>query len=345
MNRKLIILAALSGAILATAAMVNLPLSARSVQSTQDAYLQADFTNVSPRVSGTVMKVLVRENQHVEKGDVLAELDERDQALAVQTAQAALYAAQANLLVSQSQQSIQASIIAQSEAALEADEATLTLAQTQEQRARQLLAKDASPQRTLDEAVSSLATATAKLHSDRAARAAAQQQLKVYAAQIDAARAAVAQAEAQLNEAKLNLSYLTITAPISGTIAQMNLRVGAYAAAGSTLTAIVPLHDIYIEARYREGQLARVAPGQPVAITVDGLPDRLFTGTVESIGPASGATFSTVAAQNATGNFTKVAQRLPVRIVLDPDQPGMEGMRVGMSVVPKITVNTETVSN
>lgn len=338
MNRKPLLLAALAAAILATGAMVNRPESDRAVQVTTDAYLLADYTNVAARVRGTVTEVLVKENQLVEQGEVLAKLDKRDQVIAVQSAKAALDAARANLRMLESQRRIQSSLIEQSDAAIEADNATLTLARTEEQRMRQLLAKDSVAERALDEAVSNLANAQAQLRSDRASREAARQQVEVYDAQIDAAKAAVAQAEAVLEDAKLVLSFLTITAPISGTVAQMSLRVGAYAAAGSTLTAIVPLEDIYIEARYREAQLARVAPGQSVEITVDGLPGRLFTGKVESIGPASGAAFSTVAAQNATGNFTKVAQRLPVRIALDPDQPGMEGMRVGMSVVPEITV-------
>ncbi|WP_424985730.1 HlyD family secretion protein [Microbulbifer sp. S227A] len=338
MNRKILLLGALGAAIVAAGVLINRPESARAVQSTTDAYLQADFTNVAPRVSGTVTEVLVRENQQVRAGDVLAELDKRDQLIAVQTAQAALDAARANLRVLESQQRIQASIIEQSDAAIEAGEATLNLAVTEEQRTRQLFEKNSVPQRTLDEAVTDLANARAALHSDRASHEAARQQLAVFDAQIEAARASVAQASAQLDQSRLVLSYLTITAPIPGRISQMNLRVGAYAAAGATLTAIVPLQDIYIEARFREGQLARVAPGQPVEVTVDGLPGMRFTGRVDSVGAASGATFSPVAAQNATGNFTKVAQRLPVRIALDPGQPGMDAMRVGMSVVPEITV-------
>lgn len=338
MYRKPLVLLVLAAAIFATGAYVNQPEAARAVQSTKDAYLRADFTNVSPRVSGTVEEVLVRENQRVEKGDVLARLDPRDQEIAVRSAAAALEAARANLNMLTSQRRIQASVIEQSDAAIEADQATLTLAQTEEQRMRQLLRRNSVAQRSLDEATSTLANAEAKLHSSMAARDAARRQLEVYSAQIGAAEAAVTQAEAALENAQLTLSYLTIVAPISGTVAQLGLRVGAFAAAGSTGMAIVPLDDIYVEARFRESQLARVAPGQPVRITIDGLPGQVFTGEVDSIGPASGASFSAVAAQNATGNFTKVAQRLPVRIALDAGQPGTEAMRVGMSVVPEITI-------
>lgn len=338
MTRNAVLLTSLAAAILATAAYVNVPESAAAVQSTQDAYLRADYTNVAPRVSGVVTEVLAQENRRVEKGDVLAELDKRDQAIAVQAAQAALDAARANLGMLESQRSIQTSKIEQAEAAIEADQATLKLARTEERRTRELFQRKSVAQRALDEAVSDLANAEARLHSDRASLRAARLQLEVYDAQIKAARAAVAQAEAALADAKLTLSYLTIVAPISGTVAQMNLRVGAYVAAGATLASVVPLEDIYVEARFREAQLARVRPGQPVTITVDGIPGREFAGTVDSIGPASGASFSPVAAQNATGNFTKIAQRLPVRIRLEPGQPGMEAMRVGMSVVPEISV-------
>ncbi|WP_372801275.1 HlyD family secretion protein [Paracoccus seriniphilus] len=340
MRKKLMILLALAAAIAGSAFYLNRPEAMRPVQSTNNAYLRADYTNVAPRLSATVAEVLVRENQFVEKGQIMARMDDRDQRIAVQTAEAALQAARANLDMLESQAGIQASVIEQAEAALDADRAALTLAQTQERRARELLARKSGPQSMLDEAISTLASAEAKLHSDTASRDAARRQLDVYDARKEAARAAVAQAEATLADARLRLSYMTIKAPISGTIGQLNLRKGAFVPAGTTLAAIVPLQDIYIEAMFRETQLARVRPGQPVTITVDAIPDRQFRGRVDSIGPASGASFTALPAQNATGNFTKITQRLPVRIALEPDQPEADAMRVGMSVISEIHVDS-----
>ncbi|MDB6179098.1 HlyD family secretion protein [Paracoccus sp. Z330] len=339
MLKRFSILGGLILAVMATAAFVNRPEAMRSVQSTKDAYLQADYTNVAPRISATVVEVLVKENQYVDKGAVLARLDDRDQKIAVQTAQAALDAARANLRMLRAETDMQDLVIEQANATLEADHAALTLAQTQEKRLRKLVARKSSPQSLLDEALSNLTSAEAALRSDTAKHDAARRQIEVYAAQQDAAKAAVSQAEVALANAQLELSYTMIVAPISGTVGQMNLRVGGYAPAGNTLASIVPLQNIYVEARFRETQLARVRPGQPVRFSVDGIPGHEFTGTVDSIGPASGASYSALSAQNATGNFTKVAQRLPVRISVDPDQANADIMRVGMSVVPRIDVS------
>ncbi|WP_456237853.1 efflux RND transporter periplasmic adaptor subunit [Mangrovicoccus ximenensis] len=158
----------------------------------------------------------------------------------------------------------------------------------------------------------------------------------MYSAQRHAAGAAVQQAEAALGTAELALEHASIMAPVSGTVGRQSLRVGDYVTVGSTAMAIVPLGQIYVTANFRETQLARVAPGQPVTLTVDAIPRRIFTGHVDSLGAASNVSYSAIAPANATGNFTKVVQRLPVRIAIDPGQPGMDRMRVGMSAVPEI---------
>jgi membrane fusion protein (multidrug efflux system) len=160
----------------------------------------------------------------------------------------------------------------------------------------------------------------------------------VLKADLEKAAATLAHAEATQAIAELKLSYTRITAPISGTIGQKSLRVGAFVNAGSPLLAIVPLDAVYITANFRETQLARVAVGQIVEIDVDALPGEALRGTVQSLGPASGVSYSAIAPHNATGNFTKIVQRLPVRIRINPDQPGATKLRVGMSVTPRIRV-------
>ncbi|WP_172328881.1 HlyD family secretion protein [Mangrovicoccus sp. HB161399] len=305
-------------------------------QSTADAYLVADYTNVAPEVSSTVVELLVEEDQKVATGDLLAVLDERDLTLAVSAAEAALASAEAAGRVLAAQIGQQAALIRQAAAQLDADAAALDLAGTEEQRARALVSRKSVSQQSLDEAVSALAAAKAAQAGDEAALEAAKGQLAVYEGQKDAAGAAIAQARAALDLARLQLGHARITAPVAGVIGRQTLRVGDYAAAGVAVMSIVPLDRIYVKANFRETQLARVAPGQKVAMTVDAIPHRVFTGHVASLGAASNASYSAIAPANATGNFTKVAQRLPVRIALDPGQEGMERMRVGMSVEPEI---------
>ncbi|WP_138467289.1 HlyD family secretion protein [Poseidonocella sp. HB161398] len=330
---------ALAGAVLmlgAAGLYFNRHESEAPTQATADAYLVADYTNVAPETAGRVVALEVEENQHVEAGDLLAVLDERDLKLAVTSAQAAEASAKATLKTLEAQIVQQGALIRQAEAVLSAADAALDLAKTEESRARALVARKSVAQQTLDEAVSSLAAATADQAGKAAALEAAKAQLDIYSGQKLAAEAAVSQAGAALGTAELALEHARITAPVSGTVGQQNLRVGDYVTVGATAMSIVPLDRIYVTANFRETQLARVAPGQKVTLRVDAIPHRVFTGHVASLGAASNVSYSAIAPANATGNFTKVAQRLPVRIALDPGQDGMERMRVGMSARPEI---------
>lgn len=336
MKAKLI-LPVLAVLVAGTAYYVNRPESAAAVQTTNDARIAADFTNVSAQTSGIAAEVLVHRNQRVAKGDLLVLIDPRQHEVAVETATAALAASRANLRTLEGQRDVQAATIAQAEATLTSARAADVFAKTEENRNRTLVERNSSAQRVLDQAVSDLAAADAAVQGADAALRAVQSGLVVLEAEIEAAAASVKQAQAALDDAELQLSHTRIAAPVAGTVGQFNARVGNYVTPGQTLMAIVPLEEIYVEANFRETQLAHVAPGQPVAMRIDAFPGQAFTGTVESIGPASGATYSSVAPQNATGNFTKVAQRLPVRITLSPGQEGLDAIRVGMSVVPEIS--------
>jgi membrane fusion protein (multidrug efflux system) len=335
---KLAIVAALL--IVTAVGLVGLsrPESSASTQSTDDAYVQADFTFVSPRVAGTIDDVLVRENQKVKKGQLLATIDDRDFVVAVKAANAAVAGARAAIISLKSHLAQQNSVIRQAQAAVAAADAALKLARDNRKRYHNLAKDGSGTVQAMQQAEEQLGIQLANQEKSTAGLQAAKQQVAILKADLEKAWAALAQAQAAQDAADLRLSYTRITAPINGTVGKKSVRNGAFVNVGQPLLAIVPLDAVYITANYRETQLARVRPGQAVDITVDALPGKTLRGTVESLGPASGVSYSAVAPHNATGNFTKIVQRLPVRIRVNPGQSMAEKLRVGMSVTPKIRV-------
>lgn len=336
---KIISAALLLAVMIGGALYLNRPESSASTQSTDDAYVQADFTTVAPQVSGTVDKVLIEDNQSVKVGDLLATIDDRDFVVAVNAAKAQVEGAQANIAGLQARLVLQETAIRQAQAAVEADEASLKLAKTNQARYRNLAADGSGTVQALQQAEAQLSIQLAAGEKNLAGLQAARQQVAILRADLEKAKAALAQAQTAQAAAELKLSYTRITAPVGGTIGQKAVRVGAFVNAGKPLLAVVPLESIYITANFRETQLARVQAGQAVDIEVDALPGEVLKGTVESLGPASGVSYSAVAPHNATGNFTKIVQRLPVRISLNPGQPAAAKLRVGMSVTPVIYIN------
>ncbi len=317
----------------------NKPEADAATQWTDDAYVQADYTNVPSRVSGTIESVLVDDNEKITKGQPIAVLDDRDYKVAEEHASAAVVAARASVDTTVALIARQASVIAEANATISADNASLELARSNAARTRQLTSSGSATIQALEEAQAELAKAVALKQSHQSSLQAANGQLNVLKAELSGAQAALAQANATLDDANLKLSYTKIYAPISGIVGMKTLRTGGYVTSGSPLLSIVPMDQIYVKANYRETQLAHVRPGQTVAITVDALPGAVFEGVVESLGPASGVTFAPVAPQNATGNFTKVVQRLPVKIQLKKGQSRLEELRVGMSVSPEIATD------
>lgn len=336
---KLAIVAALL--IVTAVGLVGLsrPESSASTQSTDDAYIEADFTLVAPRVGGTIDDVLVRENQKVKKGQLLATIDNRDFVVAVKAANAAVSGARAQIVSLKSHLAQQQSVIRQAQAAALAADAALTLARDNQKRYRSLAKDGSGTVQAMQQAEEQLRIQLANQEKSTAGVQAAQQQVAVLKADLEKAWAALAQAQAAQDAADLKLSYTRITAPINGTVGKKSVRTGAFVNVGQPLLAIVPLDAVYVTADYRETQLARVRPGQAVDIIVDALPGEDLKGTVESLGPASGVSYSAVAPHNATGNFTKIVQRLPVRIRVNPGQAMAAKLRVGMSVTPKIHVD------
>lgn len=316
----------------------NHPESAALSQSTDDAYIQADFTVVAPQVSGTLNQLLIKDNQTVKAGDLLATIDSRDFLVAVATAKAQVASAKASVAALQAQWLKQETAINQAQAMVTISKADLSLAKSNEKRYYNLAADGAGSVQTLQQSEAQLNIQQANLQKNQAGLQAAQQQKEILRIELDKAKALLEQAKATQTAAELKLSYTQITAPINGTIGQKDARIGAYVNAGKPLLAIVPLDTIYITANFRETQLAKVKPGLPVKIQVDALPGEVLNGKVESLGPASGVSYSAVAPHNATGNFTKIVQRLPVRISIDPDQAITKNLWVGMSVTPTISI-------
>lgn len=313
----------------------------RFAVSTDDAYVRADSTTIAPKVSGYLTAVLVADNETVRTGQVLARIDDRDFAVALQQARADVESAQAAISARQAQLDSQQSVIDAARATVSLDQANATFAAQDDKRYATLATTGYGSQQTAQQAASRVAVARAAIVRDTAALAAAVKQLDLLKAELAQARATLAHDQAVQQQAELNLSYTAITSPVDGVVGNRSLRIGQYVQAGTQLMAVVPLVGTYIVANYKETQLTDVHAGQPVAIDVDTFPDALVTGHVDSIAPASGQEFALLPPDNATGNFTKVVQRIPVRIVLDPGNPLAGRLRPGMSVTP--TIDTRTV--
>ncbi len=311
--------------------------------STDDAYVKADSTTIAPKVSGYIASVLVGDNEPVKAGEVLAKIDDRDFRVALDQANADLEAAKAAVSTKLAAITAQQSVIDAAQATIAVDQATLTFAEQDDKRYAQLASNGYGSVQNAQQAASRLAGGRAAVARDTASLANATKQLDVLKAELTQAQATVTRDEALRSQAELNLSYTTITSAVDGVVGNRTLRVGQYVQAGTQLMAVVPLSAAYIVANYKETQLADVHPGQPVAIAVDTYPGVTFSGHVDSIAPASGQEFALLPPDNATGNFTKVVQRIPVKIVLDPASGFAGELRPGMSVYPTIETRPQAV--
>jgi membrane fusion protein, multidrug efflux system len=308
--------------------------------STDDAYLQADSVTISPEVAGYIAAVPVQDNQQVAPGQLLARIDDRDYRATLASAQAnadadadAAAAGMDQLVQQMAQQQYQ---IAEADAAVASDQASLAFARKDYGRYATLAQSGSG---TLQQAQQSGTTAQnqqANVQRDMAAVGVARTQTAVLRAQLVKARAEFALAQAALRQAQLNLGYTQITSPIKGVVGERSLRVGQYVQAATQLMAVVPLQAVYIVANFKETQLTDVRPGQPVAISVDTFSGAIVHGVVNSLAPASGQEFALLPPDNATGNFTKIVQRVPVKITIDPHDPLLGKLRPGMSVEPSI---------
>jgi membrane fusion protein (multidrug efflux system) len=311
----------------------------RYLISTDDAYVDVHSAIISPKISGYVSDVPVNDNQSVKAGDVIARIDPRDYQTALDQAHANVAAAQATIETLTQQIAQQRLVVEQARQAVASDRAGLVYSQQDFQRYTDLQRTGYGTVQRAQQAQSDVVQKQAKLDSDKAGIASAEKQVAVLSAQVDQARAALAQQQASEHQAELNLGYTTITAPFDGTVGVRTLQVGQYVQPGTQLMAVVPLHAVFITANYMETQLTNVRPGQPVAIAVDTFPGTVVHGHVESVAPASGQQFALLPPDNATGNFTKIVQRIPVKIAFDDHDPLAGRLRPGMSV--ESTIDTK----
>ncbi len=340
MRRRLTrILAGLIGLGLAAAAGwwgVDYWRHGRFMESTDDAYLQADYTIVAPKVPSYVAEVLVEDNQPVRAGQVLARIDPRDYVAARDQAKADVDAALTDIRSLEAQIEMQGSLVEQARAAILADQAAARFAKQENKRYQSLLRTGYGTSQQAQSAAALLKQRSADLARDQAALVSAERQIDVLESEKAGAGAKLERAKAVLAQAELNLGYTTITAPIDGTVGSRTLRVGQYVQAGTQLMAVVPLHAVYVVANFKETQLTRVLGGQSARVSVDSFPGIMLHGRVDSIAPASGQEFALLPPDNATGNFTKIVQRVPVKIALDPKNPLIGRLRPGMSVEASI---------
>jgi membrane fusion protein (multidrug efflux system) len=306
------------------------------IQTTNDAYVRSDLTRLSTRVAGEVLTVAVDDFQRVKGGQLLVQVDPADYQAQVDAAEAAVAAAQAALDNLANQVELQYATIAQAEATRVSAEAVQVETQEEQERQQTLSQTSAGTRQRLEQATAAYAKAQADVRASRAVIAAQRHQLEVLQGTKKQRAADLEGAKATLASAKLKLGYTRIVAPFDGVTGERQVQPGDYVNIGTNLINVVPLPNVYVIANYKETQLTHVRPGQPVEVTVDTFPNQTLHGRVERIAPASGSQFALLPPDNATGNFTKVVQRIPVRIVFDKDQPLLDRLLPGMSVVTNI---------
>jgi membrane fusion protein (multidrug efflux system) len=304
--------------------------------STDDAYISADTAMIAPKIGGYVATVLVSDNQAVTAGQVLATLDDRDYQAGFDAAKADVQAAKAAILSDQAQLELQQAKIQAAQATVAADEARERFAAQDKRRYAQASQSGASTAQSSSQAATELATAQAAVDEDKANLLGAQKQVDVLNAELGQAEASLAQAKAKATQAALDLSHTQIVAPFNGVVGNKTVAAGDYLQPGTQIMAIVPLKQVYVLANYKETQITNIWPGQKVTIAVDGFPDLHVTGVVDSLSPSSGQEFALLPPDNATGNFTKIVQRLPVKIDINMTSDLVGKLRPGMSVEPDI---------
>ncbi|MHC2148988.1 HlyD family secretion protein [Pseudomonas sp. 210_17 TE3656] len=311
-------------------------LASRFIEGTDDAYVGADVTIISAKVPGYISEVTVLDNQFVKAGDVLARIDVRDYRAALAKAEGAVAAQQASLINLDAIEQLQQAVINQAKAQIDATDAEAQRAGSDHTRYQTLVRTQAVSVQSAQQVEATWKAARADRARADAGLMAARRQLDVIDSQRGQAQAALQQAQAEREQALLNIGYTELRAPVDGYVGNRRARVGAYAAAGSQLLSVVPAKGLWIDANFKEDQLAHMQVGQAVSIRADILPGREFHGHVESLAPATGAQFSVLPPENATGNFTKIVQRVPVRVRLDSVDADFGALRPGLSVVAQV---------
>jgi len=311
---------------------------ARFYQSTDDAYVGGDVTVMAPKVNGFVTDVLVQDNQFVKAGQVLIRLDSRDYDARLAQANAQLQSARAAIGEIRAKQDLQLAHINEQQAEVISANAELTRTQADHTRYTQLVKDDAVSNQVVERADADLNKAHAALDQSNASVQAAKRELDVLSAQLIDAQANVAKAEAEQRYAALNVEYTTIRSPIDGYIGNRTARVGVLANTGVSLLTVIPAQGLWVDANFKEDQLKKMRKGDTAEIQLDAADGAPIKGVVESLAPATGATFSVLPPENATGNFTKIVQRVPVRIRLEATKAQQEALRPGLSATVNVHV-------
>jgi membrane fusion protein (multidrug efflux system) len=309
---------------------------ARFQYDTDDAYLQSDITVISPKISGYVTVVAVKDNQQVKPGDVLIKIDDTEYAAKVAQARATVEARRAAIANLDSRLVWQQSSIAQAQADIAGADAELRRASADKQRQQSLLRADVAAPSRVETAEADADKAQANVAKSRARYDAERAQLAVLQTERKQDQADLEQAQAELALAQNDLDNTVIKAPVAGVVGNRAAEAGLYVRPGTMLLSVVPLDQVWVEANFKETALRHMTPGQPVSVEIDAFPGIELTGTVDSLAPATGAKFSLLPPENATGNFTKIVQRVPVKITLPPDNVLAGRLRPGMSAVVSI---------
>ncbi|HTT82232.1 MAG TPA: HlyD family secretion protein [Rhizomicrobium sp.] len=343
-NRKKLLMISAGALIVAAAAFYGHQWFAvgRYIESTDDAYVGGDVTAIAPHVAGFVSKIAVNDNQFVRRGQLLVRLDDRDFRAAEDHATAVVAGKRAALADLKAKYLLQQSTIRQTGANLASKQAAAAFARADDARYRNLLRAVATSEQAMQKALTTDQQAQSDVTAAHAALAGANEQLAVLAADIAQARADLAQSQADLRTAQLNLGYTEIRSPIDGYVGNRAIRVGAYVTVGSYLVSVIPAHGLWVDANFKEDQLADIRAGEAARVVADVLPGRVFHGHVASLAPGTGAVFSVIPPENATGNFTKIVQRVPVRIILDWTDATLGGLRPGLSITASVDTRSES---
>jgi len=313
----------------------------RFLESTDDAYVGGDVTVIGPKVPGYITELKVVDNQFVQAGDLLVKIDDRDYVAALNKAEGAVAAQQALLANLDATEQLQHAIVSQAKAGIDAANAETVRSRDDQVRYQVLSGRSAVSVESFQRADATYKTAQANSAKAQASMLASQRQLDVIATQKQQARAALEQARAERDMARLNVGYTELRAPVDGVIGNRRARVGAYAAAGTQLLSVVPATGLWVDANFKEDQLTHMRPGQAVTIEADVLPGQVFHGHLDSLAPATGSQFSVLPPENATGNFTKIVQRVPVRVYLDGEDGKLGKLRPGLSVIAEVDTQAD----
>ena len=309
-------------------------------QTTDDAYIRGDITPLSAKIEGYIRRVPVNDFQQVKEGDLLIEIEDDDYRARLKQAEAELAGAEAAIENLKSRKALQHTQIVEAQDAINATQADVDRTHKEAVRQRALLASTFGTPQKVEQAVADEKRFGANLARSEAVLAAAQRQMAVLDTEESQLRAAAKAKQAGFELAKIELGYTRITAPIDGMVSERGVRAGQYVHDGTQVISVVPLHNVWIIANYKETQLTHVKISQRAEITIDTFPGIVVTGRVDSVSPASGSQFTLLPPDNATGNFTKVVQRIPVKITLDPSHPLDGRLRPGMSVIATIRTDT-----